>query len=233
MKRIIEVRAAEGGADAQLFVRDLIAAYVKLATRKGWKSRVVRQRPSDAGYHEIALEVEGKGLTALENEAGGHRIQRIPPTEKRGRVHTSTVVVAVIDPEIAVSDAFARRSDDDFRIEWFSGSGAGGQHRNKHQNSCRVHHIPTGLSEARQGRERLSNLRSAKEAINAALDAAMAGEKGAALSVDRKEQMGTGMRGDKSVTIRFQDDRVTHHGTDKTMTASRYMKGFMDEVWIS
>jgi peptide chain release factor 1 len=146
-------------------------------------------------------------------------------------VHTSTVVVAIIDPEIVVSDAYMKRSDDDFRIEWFSGSGAGGQHRNKHQNSCRVHHIPTGLSEARQGRERNANLKSAKEAINAALDAAMHGEKGAALSEDRKNQMGSGMRGDKTVTIRFQDDRVTHHETGKSMSASRYMKGYMDDVW--
>lgn len=123
------------------------------------------------------------------------------------------------------------RSDNDFRIEWFSGSGAGGQHRNKHQNSCRVHHIPTGLSEARQGRERISNLRDAKDALNRLLDAAQRGEKGATLAGERKGQVGSGMRGDKSVTIRFQDDKVTHHETGKSMSATRYMKGYMDEVW--
>ena len=155
----------------------------------------------------------------------------MPPTEKRGRVHTSTVVVAVIDPDVAISDAFTKRSDDDFRIEWFSGTGKGGQHRNKHQNSCRVHHIPTGLSEARQGRERLGNLKSAKDALIATLDIAMHGEKSAILADDRRSQMGSGMRGDKTVTIRFQDDRVTHHENEKTMSASKYMRGFMDEVW--
>ena len=141
------------------------------------------------------------------------------------------MTVAVIDPDVAADDAYARRSDDDFRIEWFSGSGAGGQHRNKHQNSCRVHHIPTGISEARQGRERISNLRDAKAAIMAALDAASAGQVGAEQAATRKGQVGTGQRADKSVTLRFQDDRVSHHGSGKTMTVARYMKGFMDEVW--
>lgn len=141
------------------------------------------------------------------------------------------MTVAVIDPDVAADDAFSRRSDDDFRIEWFSGSGAGGQHRNKHQNSCRVHHIPTGISEARQGRERTSNLRDAKAAIMAALDAAQNGQVSGELAATRKGQVGTGQRADKSVTIRFQDDRVSHHGSGKTMTVTRYMKGFMDEVW--
>ena len=137
----------------------------------------------------------------------------------------------MIDPDVAASGVFAMRSDDDFRIEWFSGSGAGGQHRNKHQNSCRVLHIPTGLSEARQGRERTSNLRSAKEAILSALESAAQGEKGSIQAEDRQTQVGSGMRGDKSVTIRFQDDKATHHENGKTMSATRYIKGFMDEIW--
>lgn len=141
------------------------------------------------------------------------------------------MTVAVIDPDVAIDDAFSRRSDDDFRIEWFSGSGAGGQHRNKHQNSCRVHHIPTGISEARQGRERISNLRDAKAAIFVALDDAMRGKVSGEQAAVRKDQVGTGQRADKTVTIRFQDDRVSHHDSGKTMTATRYMKGFMDEVW--
>jgi peptide chain release factor 1 len=155
----------------------------------------------------------------------------VPPTERRGRVHTSTVTVAVVDPNVTISDVYSMRKDTDFRIEWFSGSGAGGQHRNKHQNSCRVHHIPTGLSEARQGRERTANLRDAKEALNRLLDQAARGELGSVLASERKDQVGTGMRGDKTVTIRFQDDRVTHHETGKSMSAARYMKGYMDEVW--
>ena len=141
------------------------------------------------------------------------------------------MTVAVVDADVAVSDDFLRRDDGDFRIEWFSGSGAGGQHRNKHQNSCRMIHVPTGLTEARQGRHREANLRDAKEALIAALDRAMAAERGSTQARDRKGQVGSGMRGDKSVTIRFQDDSVNHHDSGKRMTATRYMKGFMDELW--
>lgn len=139
--------------------------------------------------------------------------------------------MAVIDPSVQVDDAYMRRSDNDFRVEWFSGSGAGGQHRNKHANSCRVYHIPTGLVEARQGRERVTNLRDAKAAIIASLDAAMRGSVAGEIAGVRKGQVGSGQRADKTVTIRFQDDKVSHHESGKTMSATRYMKGFMDDVW--
>ena len=155
----------------------------------------------------------------------------MPPTEKRGRVHTSTVTVAVIDPDVAVSDAYARREDDDFRIEWFSGTGKGGQNRNKVQCSCRVIHIPTGITETRQGRERTSNLTSAKAAIFIALDAAARGESSFKQATDRKEQVGSGMRGDKRRTYRFQDDQVNDHLTNKTASTKAVMKGDIDLLW--
>jgi len=167
----------------------------------------------------------------LEYAAGGHRIQRVPPTERRGRVHTSTVIVAVLDPDRQVDPAYLCREDSDFQVEWFSGSGAGGQHRNKHQNSCRLTHVPTGLLEARQTRSRDTSYREAREALEARLDGMAEGAQHADMAADRKAQVGSGMRGDKTVTIRFQDDRVQHHGTNRTMTASKYMKGFMDELW--
>ena len=175
--------------------------------------------------------MEGPDLSSLDNAAGGHRIQRVPPTERRGRVHTSTVTVAVLDPNRVVDERFSQISDSDFRIEWFSGSGAGGQHRNKHDCCCRVIHTPTGIMEARQGRKRESNLRDAKDALVARLEAAARGEAQDDLSADRKAQVGSGMRGDKIVTIRFQDDRVQHHGTGRTMAASKYMRGHMDDLW--
>ena len=116
-------------------------------------------------------------------------------------------------------------------MEWFSGTGKGGQHRNKHQNSCRLIHEPTGLVETRQGRKRESNLTDAKAALLARLDAAGRGEADADLARDRKQQVGSGMRGDKTVTIRFQDDRAVHHGTGKSMKATHYMRGLMDQLW--
>jgi len=140
--------------------------------------------------------------------------------------------VAIIDPNVTVSDAFSQREDTDFRIEWFSGSGAGGQHRNRHCNSCRLIHIPTGIMETRQGRERASNLKSAKEAIIQTLNNARNGAGADIISQKRKDQVGSGMRGDKTISIRFQDDRASHHENNKIMSASRYMRGFMDEIWI-
>ena len=146
-------------------------------------------------------------------------------------MHSSTVTVAVIDSNVIVSDAYMKRSDDDFRIEWFSGTGKGGQHKNKHDCSCRLIHIPTGIIETRQGRERPANLKSAKEAILITLDKAMCGERNSIVSDDRKNQVGSGMRGDKSFTLRFQDDIATNHSNGKQMSVKRYMKGFVDEIW--
>ena len=90
----------------------------------------------------MRIEIEGKDLSGLFNESGGHRIQRVPPTERKGRVHTSTVTVAVMDP-ITVQAAI--RSESEFVVEWFSGTGAGGQHKNKHMNSCRLTHKATSI----------------------------------------------------------------------------------------
>jgi len=122
-------------------------------------------------------------------------------------------------------------TENDFSIEWFSGTGKGGQHRNKKQNSCRVVHVPTGLTESRQGRHREMNLREAFNALESRLRALQCSQEHKKTSIIRQTQVGSGMRGDKTVTIRFQDDRVQHHMTGKSMKAGRYMRGFMDEVW--
>nr|WP_304363701.1 peptide chain release factor-like protein [Jiella sp. LLJ827] len=165
---------------------------------------------------------------ALDGEAGGHRIQGVPPTERRGRVHTSTVTVAVVDPESAREVSI---SDHELKITWFSGTGKGGQHRNKHQNSCRVVHILTGFSETRQSREKDANLRDAVGALKKRVAAALEAQDHDVRSALRREQIGSGMRGDKTVTIRFQDDTAKHHVTGKSISASRYMRGEMDELW--
>lgn len=178
---------------------------------------------------QVNIEIEGQGCNALEAEAGGHRIQRIPPTEKRGRVHTSTVTVAVMEPGGAMVPVSI--PDRDLQVTWFSGTGKGGQHRNKHQNSCRVIHLPTGLSETRQSREKEANLRDAKAALSERIARLSAERNAAANAGFRREQLGSGMRGDKTVTIRFQDDIITHHVTGKTGSARRYMRGEMDAVW--
>lgn len=167
-------------------------------------------------------------MRGLDNEPGGHRIQRIPPTEKRGRVHTSTITVAVIDP---LNIQRKPRSESEFKIEWYSGTGKGGQHRNKHQNCCRLIHLPTGLIQTAAGRERTSNLRQAQEDINRRLDEAEATVAYSGQAAFRKDQVGSGQRGDKRRTYRFQEDQVWDDRTGKTARLSAVMKGQFDLLW--
>jgi len=231
MKRILEIRAGEGGTDAKLFVEDLAKAYNKLFSRLGWLTKTLYEKPAEIGFFEIAIEISGNNLENLEQEAGGLRLQRVPPTEKRGRVHTSTVTVAVINPDIEIDERYSKRSDDDFRSEWFSGTGKGGQKRNKSQSCIRLIHIPTGIVETVQSRSRETSYSEAKEALLKQLDSAMKAEKYGTLSSVRKDQVGSGMRGDKIRTIRFQDDIVVDNRTGKRITAEEYMKGHMNKLW--
>lgn len=176
---------------------------------------------------ELFIEVEGADLSQLEKEAGGHRIQRIPPTERKGRVHTSTVTVAV-------TDLFAKKvefRDSDFRIEWYSGTGSGGQHRNKHQNSCRITHVPTGQTATAQCRSRQNSLEQAKESLLYMLTSQAFREHKYIIDSNRKEQVGSGMRGDKIRTYRFQDDVVKDHNTGKTSSVSKVLRGYFDLMW--
>jgi peptide chain release factor 1 len=177
------------------------------------------------------LQIEGKDLSGLNKEAGGIRIQRIPPTERKGRVHSSTCTLAVMDGNVKTNPLLALRNSEHFSIEWFSGTGAGGQHRNKKQCSVRYVHIPTGTTEIRQGRSRDSNLREAKEALLQKLNLMARIESGEIFAGIRKDQVGSGMRGDKARTIRFQDDIVIDHGTGKRISAEKYMRGHMNLLW--
>lgn len=126
---------------------------------------------------------------------------------------------------------YLQRNDDDFRIEFFSGTGKGGQKRNKSQSCCRVIHIPTGLMEVRQGRSRESNQKDATDSLILALNAAINKDKHKKLSSDKKQQIGTGMRGDKIRTYRFQDDMVVDHQTGRKTKCSKVMKGRFDLLW--
>ena len=169
-------------------------------------------------------------MERLDNEAGGHRIQRIPPTERRGRVHTSTVTVAVL-----VRDLYTQigqpPSDGDFRVEWFSGSGAGGQHRNRHCNSCRITHAPTGLIRKAETRSRENSYREAMLALNAAIEARVAAEEHANTNATRAAMVGSGQRADKRRTYRFQDDIVVDHVTGRRAACSQVMRGMFDRLW--
>jgi len=176
---------------------------------------------------EVFIEVKGTDLSELHNEAGGHRIQRVPPTERKGRVHTSTVTVAITDPELQVEEY----RESDFRIEWYSGTGAGGQHRNKHQNSCRMTYVPTGQTATAQCRSRQNSLESAKTALLDTLSSLARKEFKHNLDINRKQQVGSGMRGDKIRTYRFQDDTVKDHITGQSASVSKVLKGYFNLMW--
>ena len=138
------------------------------------------------------------------------------------------MTVAVLDP-LAVHAS--KRDDAEFKVEWFSGTGAGGQHRNKHQNCCRVRHLPTGLVQQALGRERYSNLTRAMEGINKQLDERELSGSLQKQNASRKGQVGSGMRGDKRRTYRFQDDTVYDSVTGKAARLKDVMRGNFDLLW--
>lgn len=183
----------------------------------------------------ITLELEGSGVERLDQEAGGHRVQRVPPNERRGRVHSSTVTVFVRQEGVVCADPgavlAAQRAEGDFERQWYSGSGAGGQHRNKHQNSVRLRHLPTGIVVTAQCRSRVESLRLAQADLLGRLDAMVAGGVAQAVNQDRTAIIGTGMRADKRRTWRFQDDQVLDHVTGKRGRCTDVLRGRFEGLW--
>lgn len=231
MKKIIEIRSAEGGNDSKLFVKDMVDIYESLAKKMNWNFKIENVNKDNFGYNIAILSFKSKkeDLDLLNQEVGGHRYQRVPPTERNGRVHTSTITIAVLD-EFFLSDNI-ELNEKDLKVEWYSGTGKGGQHRNKHQNSCRVTHIPTGIVESRQGRERSKNLESAKKSIIEKLKIKDKNKIKNENNDKRKIQIGSGMRADKVRTIRFQDNNVTNHENKKTITLKEYLNGDIFKIW--
>ena len=146
-------------------------------------------------------------------------------------MHSSTVTVAVLDERQADVSCYMRRNSDDYTIEWYSGSGAGGQFRNKHQNSARVTHLPSGIVRTAQTRSRENSLREAMAAIDTELDRLVGDVVGHAENQVRRAQVGSGQRSDKRRTIRFQHDEVIDHATGKRISAKEFMKGFVEKLW--
>ncbi len=137
----------------------------------------------------------------------------------------------MLGPAAADLRPYQRRHADDYTVEWFSGSGAGGQHRNRHQNSARIMHVPTGIVRAAQTRSRENSLRSAMAAINEELDRLSGHVMNAVENQARRGQVGSGERSDKRRTFRFQDALVHDHVTQKSMTMGRFMNGYVDLLW--
>lgn len=156
-------------------------------------------------------------------------MQRVPLSERNGRVHSSTVTVSVL-PDTG-QGAPVPLPEGDLHLEWYSGSGAGGQHRNKHQNSVRLRHLPTGLVVTAQCRKREESLRQAREALSERLSILAQTDTRGRENMVRSDQVGTGMRADKRRTYRFRDDRVQDHLTGRSAACSEVMRGRFDLIW--
>jgi len=214
-KIILEIRAGAGGEEAAIFAGDLARMYQKYSARRGWKFNIVDfNQTSLGGYKTFVAEIEGEGVyESLKNEAGVHRVQRIPKTEKSGRIHTSTASVAVI-PEVEEKEIHINPSD--LEISFFRSSGPGGQNVNKVETAVRILHKPTGIVVSSQaGRSQFANRETALNILRAKLYEQKIIEEQKKLGGLRREQIGSAERAEKIRTYNFPDDRITDHRINK------------------
>ena len=185
---------------------------------------LLEQRPGFA-----SLRVTGKGAEELKAEAGGIRWQRIPPNERRGRRHSSTVTVAVLTEP---SNRSVHIDPKDLSWKTCRGSGSGGQHRNTTDSAVQLTHGPTGLSvRVESERSQHRNRETALAMLRARLNAQRRQEACEDANERRRSQVGSGMRGDKRISVQMQNDRAIGHATGKRISARRYLKGFIEELW--
>jgi peptide chain release factor 1 len=228
---ILEVRPAAGGDEASLFAAELFRAYQRYAEGRRWKFEVMDYDEGELGGVKSAIaEIQGRGVFArFKYESGVHRVQRVPATETQGRIHTSTVTVAVL-PEAEEVDVQINESD--LRIDTYRASGAGGQHVNKTDSAVRITHIPTNTvvamqEERSQHKNRAKAMKMLRAKIYEAQRAKLAGTRAA----DRKSQVGTGDRSERIRTYNFPQGRVTDHRIGLTLhKIERVMLGEFDEI---
>ena len=208
---IVEIRAGAGGDEAALFAGDLYRMYSMYAMNQRFKTEVISETEIGiGGYKEISFSIEGKGVySKLKFESGVHRVQRIPETESGGRIHTSTVTVAVL-PE--VEDVEVKINPDDLEIDTYRSSGAGGQHVNKTESAIRITHKPTGIVVACQNeRSQHKNRDMAMKMLRSKLYDIKITEQNSKIAAERKSQVGTGDRSERIRTYNYPQGRVTDH----------------------
>ncbi|NLB71703.1 MAG: peptide chain release factor 1 [Chloroflexi bacterium] len=222
---IVEIRAGTGGDEAGLFVSDLLRMYLKYADIHRYKTEIISANETGiGGYKEVTFTIKGKGAySRFKFESGVHRVQRVPETESQGRIHTSTVTVAVL---AEVDDIEIDIPDSDIEIDVFKSAGAGGQNVQKNMTAVRIHHKPTGIIVACQDeRSQLQNKTRAMSVLKARLYEIEEEKRQSELDAARRSQIGTGERSEKIRTYNYPQSRVTDH---RINVSSYNMAGVMD-----
>ena len=228
---VLEIRAGTGGAEATLFASELFRMYSRYAEARGWKVDLLSVSESEAGgMKEVIAEISGSGVYGtLKRESGVHRVQRVPVTESQGRIHTSTVTVAVL-PEAA--DVDVRIGDGDLRIDIFRSSGPGGQSVNTTDSAVRITHLPTGLvvtcqDEKSQHKNKARAMKVLRSRLYDLEQQRLASERAA----ERRGQIGTGQRSERIRTYNFPQNRITDHRVGLTMhKLETVLEGDLEEL---
>jgi len=228
---IIEIRGGAGGEEASLFANSLYRMYTMYAESMGWKQEILNANETElGGFKEISFSVEGEGAySRFKYESGVHRVQRVPETESQGRIHTSTVTVAVL---VEASDVELNINPTDLKIDVFRASGAGGQHINKTESAVRITHLPTGtVVECQDERSQHKNKEKAMKILCSRLYEALEQEQNEKIASERKMQVGTGDRSERIRTYNYPQGRLTDHRIGLTLyKLEDVLNGNLEEV---
>lgn len=229
---IVEIRGGAGGDEAALFANSLFRMYTMYAQSQGWKMELLSANPTElGGYKEVSFSIEGEGAYArMKYESGVHRVQRVPETESQGRIHTSTITVAVL-PEVEEVDVDINPAD--LTIQTYRSSGAGGQHINKTESAIRIIHNPTGVVvECQEERSQFKNKDKAMKMLYSKLYEAKLAARDSKIAEERRIQVGTGDRSERIRTYNFPQSRVTDHRIGLTLyKLDSIMNGGCDELF--